>query len=132
MIEPAASYSFNKSHSAAYALTAYQTAYLKTHFPSEFFAALMRSVEEDTDTLAFFITEAQDHGIEVKTPSINESFTHVASIDDHVRLGFLAIRGIGFEVSETIQEERKNSGKFSSIEDFLTRCEKSINKKVLE
>jgi DNA polymerase-3 subunit alpha len=81
MIEPAASYSFNKSHSVCYAWIAYQTAYLKAHFPVEFFAALIRSVEEDTDEQSKYIYETQNHGIQVLAPDINESYNHVAAID---------------------------------------------------
>ena len=86
MIEPAASYSFNKSHSVCYAMIAYQTAYLKAHFPLEFSAALIRSVEEDIDTQSFYISEIQNSGIRVLPPHINESFNHVAAIDEDVRL----------------------------------------------
>ncbi len=86
MIEPAASYSFNKSHSVCYAMVAYQTAYLKAHFPVEFSAALIRSVEEDTDTQSFYISEIQNKGIPVLPPEINTSFNHVAAIDEHIRL----------------------------------------------
>lgn len=132
MIEPAASYSFNKSHSVCYALIAYQTAYLKAYFPVAFYAALIRSVEEDTDTLSNFIGETQQHGIQVKNPDINESFNHVAAIDDYVRLGFLSIKGVWFDIGEYIQEERKTNGKYTSLENFLQRCEKVINKKSLE
>ncbi|MBO4516296.1 hypothetical protein J5751_02450 [bacterium] len=81
MIEPAASYSFNKSHAVCYAWVAYQTAYLKTHFPVEFYAALIRSVEEDTDEQSKYIYETQCHGIQVLPPNINESFNHVAAIE---------------------------------------------------
>jgi DNA polymerase-3 subunit alpha len=80
MIEPAASYSFNKSHSVCYAMIAYQTAYLKAHYPVEFYAALIRSVEEDTDELSNYIYETQAHGIAVLSPNINISFNHVAAI----------------------------------------------------
>ncbi len=132
MIEPAASYSFNKSHSVCYAMIAYQTAYLKAHYPVPFYASLIRSVEEDTDTLSNFIDETQQHGIEVKTPSINESFNHVAAIGDYVRLGFVSIKGIWSDVWEAIQEERKKSWPFRSLEDFLTRCQHIVNKKTLE
>ncbi|HCY20814.1 TPA: hypothetical protein DIC40_03000 [Patescibacteria group bacterium] len=86
MIEPAASYSFNKSHSVCYAMIAYQTAYLKAHFPVEFYAALIRSVEEDTDELSNYINETQSHGITVRSPNINTSFNHVAAIKNEVRL----------------------------------------------
>lgn len=92
MIEPAASYSFNKSHSVCYALIAYQTAYLKAHYPIPFYAALIRSVEEHTDTLSIFIYETQKHGITVKNPDINESYNHVAAIQDYIRLGFVCVK----------------------------------------
>ena len=92
MIEPAASYSFNKSHAVCYALIAYQTAYLKAHYPVEFYAALVRSVEEDTDSQSFYISEIQQHGIEVLPPDVNISFNHVAAIDDAVRMGFVSIK----------------------------------------
>jgi DNA polymerase III catalytic subunit, dnaE type len=86
MIEPAASYSFNKSHSVCYAMVAYQTAYLKAHFPVEFSAALIRSVEEDTDTQSFYISEIQNKGISVLPPDANESFNHVAALGNTIRL----------------------------------------------
>ncbi len=132
MIEPAASYSFNKSHSVCYAVIAYQTAYLKAHYPVPFYAALIRSVEEDTETMSNFIAETQQHGIEVKVANINESFNHVAAIEDHVRLWFISIKGIGKDVGELIQKERETSGKFTSLENFLQRCESIITKKSLE
>jgi len=86
MIEPAASYSFNKSHSVCYSLIAYQTGYLKAHYPVEFAAALLRSKEEDTDKLSFFIDEVKEQGIPVLLPDVTVSFNHVAAIDDTVRL----------------------------------------------
>ncbi|HCB51588.1 TPA: hypothetical protein DEP21_03365 [Patescibacteria group bacterium] len=86
MIEPAASYSFNKSHSVCYAMIAYQTAYLKAHHPVEFYAALIRSVEEDTDELSHYIYETQSHGINILQLDINESFNHVAAIGEEIRL----------------------------------------------
>ena len=132
MIEPAASYSFNKSHSVCYAYIAYQTWYLKAHFPLEFYAALLRSSEEDTDRFSFFINEVQTHGLEVKTPDINESFRHIAAIDEYIRVGFLAIKWIGSDVAEHIQEERKKGGEYTSLEDFLKRCDSVVNKKSLE
>jgi DNA polymerase-3 subunit alpha len=86
MIEPAASYSFNKSHSVCYAMIAYQNAYLKAYYPVEFYASLIRSVEEDTDELSIYIYEAQNQGITVLPPDINYSFNHVAAIGNEVRL----------------------------------------------
>ncbi|MCK9466949.1 MAG: DNA polymerase III subunit alpha [Candidatus Absconditabacterales bacterium] len=132
MIEPAASYSFNKSHSVCYAWIAYQTAYLKANFPVEFYAALIRSVEEDTEEQSKYIYETQNHGIEVLAPDINKSFNHVAAIDGKIRLGFLGIKGIGFDIGEFIQQERQKNGEYQSLEDFLKRCDTAINKKSLE
>lgn len=132
MIEPAASYSFNKSHSVCYAMIAYQTAYLKAHFPVEFYAALIRSVEEDTDELSHYIWETQSQWITVKQPDINESFNHVAAIDDHIRLWFFCIKWLGMEIWEKIQKEREIWWKFTSLEDFIRRCYTIINKKSFE
>ncbi len=132
MIEPAASYSFNKSHSVCYSWIAFQTAYLKAHYPLEFYAALIRSVEDDTDNQSIYIKEVQNHGIYVKAPDINESYNHVAAIKDYIRLGFCGIKGVGSDVGEYIQQEREQNGLFSSLEDFLKRCEQVVNKKSLE
>lgn len=132
MIEPAAFYSFNKSHSVCYAMIAYQTAYLKAHYPVEFYAALIRSVEQDTEELSNYIYETQQHGINVLSPNINHSFNHVAAISNEIRLGFLCIKWLWFEIWESFQEERKKNWTFSSLEDFLKRCQSSINKKSLE
>jgi len=132
MIEPAASYSFNKSHSVCYAWIAYQTAYLKAHFPVEFYAALIRSVEEDTDEQSKYIYETQNHGIEVLAPDINESFNHVAAINWQIRIWFLWIKWIWFDIWEFIQQERQKNWNYKSLEDFLKRCDSIINKKSLE
>ncbi len=132
MIEPAASYSFNKSHSVCYSWIAFQTAYLKAHYPLAFYASLIRSVEDDTDSQSNYIKEVQNHGIYVKRPDINESYNHVAAIKDYIRLGFCGIKGVGSDVGQYIQQERKEHWKFSSLEDFLKRCEQVVNKKSLE
>lgn len=86
MIEPAASYSFNKSHAVCYALIAYQTGYLKAHYSLEFYAALLRSVEQDTDKLSIFIVEVQIHGWEVLPPNVHASYNHIAAVGNAVRL----------------------------------------------
>lgn len=132
MIEPAASYSFNKSHSVCYANIAYQTWYLKAHYPLEFYAALMRSIEEDTDKLALFVQEAQQHWFLVRRPDINESFVHIAAIDEYIRLWFLSIKGVGQEVARSILAERKEKWTFETLEDFCQRCPDAVNKKTLE
>lgn len=132
LIEPAASYSFNKSHSVAYGLISYQTAWLKAHYPIEFNAALLRSEEENPEKLAQFISEMQIQGYRILPPHINESFTHVSAIDNTIRLWFLSIKGVGFEVGETIEKERTNNWPYISLEDFITRNSSIINKKTVE
>ncbi len=132
MIEPAALYSFNKSHSVAYSLVAFQTAYLKTYYPIEFHAALLRANEMNTDELSKFINEVKFQWLKIFWPDINESFVHVAAIDDYIRLWFLCIKWVGSEVAETIQRERQKSGPFTDLGDFLTRCQTAVNKKSLE
>lgn len=132
MIEPAANYSFNKSHAVCYAYIAYQTAYLKKHFPIEFSAALLRSVEEDTDKLSKFINELKLQWFNVLLPNINESFTHVWAINENVRIWFLAIKWLWYEIAKTIETERKQNWIFKDLEDFLKRCSSVINKKSIE
>lgn len=132
MIEPAASYSFNKSHSVCYAMIAYQTAYLKAYYPVEFYASLIRSVEEDSDEMSVYVYEAQNQWIPVLPPNINQSFNHVAAINDQIRLGFFCIKGLWLEIGEVIQKERENNGKYLTLEDFIKRCATIINKKSVE
>ncbi len=132
MIEPAAMYSFNKSHAAAYALIAFQTAYLKAHYPVEFGAALLRSAETNTEELSKFINEMKLNGMIIQAPSINESYNHVAAIDTTIKLGFLSIKGVGDMIGEFIEQERQNHGIFTSLTDFLTRCATVVNRKSLE
>jgi len=132
MIEPAANYSFNKSHAACYAMIAYQTAYLKAHHPIEFYAALLRSVEENTDRFAELIEELKIKWIKIQSVSVNTSFNHMASIDDSVVIWFLAIKWIWFDIWEHIEQEREAKWKYKDLEDFLIRNEKYINKKSIE
>lgn len=132
LIEPAASYSFNKSHSVAYWLISYQTAWLKAHYPIEFNAALLRSEEQNQEKQAQFISELQIQWYRVLPPHINESFTHVAAIDNTIRLWFLSIKGVWSDVGETIEKERKNNWPYTSLEDFITRNNTIINKKTIE
>lgn len=132
MIEPAADYSFNKSHAACYAYISYQTAYLKAHYPVEFHAALLRSVEQDTEKLSKFIDEVKLQGFEVKLPDVNMSYEHVSSVDGHIQLGFLSIKWIGGDIARSIEENRKTDGDYLSLTDFLRRCKTCINKKSAE
>ena len=132
MIEPAAAYSFNKSHSVCYAMIAYQNAYLKAYYPVEFYASLIRSVEEDTDELSVYVYEAQNQGITVLPPHINHSFNHVAALENEIRLWFFCIKGLGLEIGEVIQKERQSNGPYTTLEDFIKRCASIVNKKSVE
>jgi DNA polymerase-3 subunit alpha len=130
-----AQYCFNKSHAACYGLIAYQTAYLKAHYPSEFMAALMTSEKDDLDKLAVCIQECEDIKIKVLPPSVNESFVDFGVVREsgNIRFGLSAIKNVGVAVAEEIVEERKRGGRFSDIEDLLKRLgPKVINKKSLE
>ena len=133
-IEPFARYSFNRSHSAAYALIAYQTAYLKAHFPVEFMASLLTSEKADTERIGFLISESKKMGIEVLPPDINESLENFTVVSPNkIRFGLLAIKNVGYNMVEAIVRERKNSGPYRSIFDFVTRVSsKDLNKKSLE
>ena len=132
MIEPAANYSFNKSHAVCYAIIAYQTAFLKAHHPVEFHAALLRSVEENTEKMASLIDELKFKWFDIVPPSVNISFAHIAAVENKIVIGLIAIKGLWYDVSKFIEQEREKNGKFTSLENFLTRCEKIINKKSLE
>lgn len=132
MIEPAGDYSFNKSHGACYAFISYQTAWLKAHYPLEFHAALLRSVEQEPEKLAWFIQEVQLQGIEITPPRVTSAFEHVAAVGDHLEIGFLGIKGVGSEVAQHIESLRNESGPYTWLGDFLTRCSAYLNKKSLE
>jgi DNA polymerase-3 subunit alpha len=93
MIQPAANYSFNKSHAACYAFIAYQTAYLKAHYRTEFLTSMMTSDEDNMDRIILEVSEAQANGIEIMRPDINGSLKHFTYVDDtHIRFGLKAIK----------------------------------------
>ena len=131
---PFASYGFNKSHSTGYGMIAYQTAYLKAHFPVEFMASVLASEKQDVERVSFLIEECKRMKIDVLPPDINESFKNFTVIDkDKIRFGLLAIKNVGHNIVETIVKERENNGKFESIGDFLNRIHsKNLNKKSME
>jgi len=133
-ILPFAGYGFNKSHSVSYAMIAYQTAYLKAHFPIEFMAVLMNSEQKNIDRLKILLEEAKTMGIKVLPPDINESISKFTIIDNHtIRFGLTAIKNVGHNIVEKIVEERKNRGKFLSVEDFIERIPSEVlNKKSIE
>jgi len=128
-----ASYGFNKSHSAAYALVAYQTAYLKANYPVEYMAALISSVMENTDKVALYIEECRRLGIEILPPDINESGVDFSVIAGKIRFGLAAVKNVGRAAIENIIATREEGGKFVSLTDFCRRVDlRVVNKKVLE
>ncbi|QQS58796.1 DNA polymerase III subunit alpha [Candidatus Peregrinibacteria bacterium] len=133
VIEPFAGYGFNKSHAAGYAMIAYQTAYLKANYPTEFMAALLASDRDNTDRVIIDIEECRELDIEVLPPSVNESGTNFTVVEDRkIRFGLGAIKGIGDSVVESIVEHRGEEP-FETFPDFLVRCPARIlNKKSLE
>ncbi len=132
LMEKFGGYGFNKSHSAAYALIAYQTAYLKAHYPVELLAALLTSEMHSSDGVVKYITECRNHSIEVLPPDINESQKDFTVVDGSIRFGLVAVKNVGEAAIDSIIEERKK-GRFKSIYDFSERVGlKKVNKRVIE
>jgi len=135
-LEDFAAYCFNKSHAACYGLIAYQTAYLKAHYPAAFMAALMTSDYDDTDRLSIEISECQKMGIEVLQPDINESFLEFAIVKgdkDKIRFGMLAIKNVGSNAVEEILKLREENGSFDNLDDFFGKINpRAINRKNVE
>jgi DNA polymerase-3 subunit alpha len=156
LLEKFAGYGFNKSHAAAYAIVAYQTAYLKANYPVEFLCAMMTNDMADTAKLSQYINEAREFGIEVLQPDVNESQVHFAPaergtgfqpvnssdkdtgqrpVPQHqgIRFGLAAIKGIGEVAVETILKARDEGGKFKSLPDLCERVDgRTVNRKILE
>lgn len=131
-IESFASYAFNKSHAAAYALISYQTAFLKCKYPKEYMASLITSVFDNINKVVEYIEECKNLGIGVLPPDINESEAAFAVSGENIRFGLLAIKSLGRAPTDRILEERKN-GKFTSLYDFCKRMyTKDVQKKVVE
>jgi len=132
--EAFASYAFNKSHSTCYAFVAFQTAYLKAHYPAEFMASVLTHNKNDISKITFFLQECQRMGLRVLGPSVNESVSNFSvNQDGHIRFGLSALKGVGEGPVEVIVEERQSGGPFASIFDMMRRLSlKAINKKVLE
>jgi DNA polymerase-3 subunit alpha len=126
-------YGFNKSHSAAYALLAYQTAYLKTHYPIEFMAALLTSEAQNADKIVKYISECREMGIEILPPDINESFKHFAVMENQIRFGLTAVKNVGDAAIDIILAEREAHGKFQSLYGFCHRVDlRKVNRRVIE
>lgn len=132
-IEKFAEYCFNRSHSAAYALVAYQTAYLKANHTVEYLSALLSSVAGDQDKTQAYIEEALKYGIKVLPPDINKSYSEFTPDENNIRFGLASIKQVGEVVVEAIINEREASGDFESIYDFCKRVDsKCSNKRVME
>lgn len=128
-----AKYAFNKSHSAAYAILAYQTAYLKTYYPVEFMAALMSSVMGSSDSISLYIQECKRMKIEVLPPNINESYAKFTVIGNKIRFGLAAVKNVGLNAIAEIVEARNRVHNFIDLVDFLQKLElSSVNKRAVE
>ena len=128
-----ASYCFNRSHSACYAFVAYQTAYLKAHYPVEYISAMLTNSKDDQAKTQMYIAEAQKMGIKVLPPDINKSNAEFTPDGDNIRFGLNSIKGIGEAVLKEIEEDRKANGEYKSIIDFTQRINpRVVNRKALE
>jgi DNA polymerase-3 subunit alpha len=128
-----ASYAFNKSHAAAYAVVAYYTAYCVCYFPHEFMAAMLNSVKGNGDKVPVYARAARDMNIEILPPDINESFAKFTVKEDKIRFGLTAIKNVGENIIDNICAIREEKGKFTSFEDFCSKIDTScINKRVIE
>ncbi|MFH1769502.1 MAG: DNA polymerase III subunit alpha [Parcubacteria group bacterium] len=141
LVEPFNRYAFNRSHAACYATIAYQTAYLKAHYPVEFMAALMNSHFNDIERIAFLVEECRSMNIKVLSPDINfsdEKFSVIreeveGKVREDIRFGLAVVKNVGVNVVQAIVSERDVNGKFDSIENFVTRVrDKDLNRKSLE
>ncbi len=132
-MEQFAGYGFNKSHSAAYALIAYQTAYLKANYPVEFMAALLTSEMADTDKIVKYIEECRAMGIEVLPPDVTESSNDFAVVGDKIRFGLVAVKNVGEAAIHSILAARRQQGRFRDLFDFCERADlRLVNKRVIE
>lgn len=128
-----ASYAFNKSHSAGYAILVMQTAWLKAHYPNEYMAAVLTSYTGKTDKIVHYVSACRHDGIAVLPPDINESGTEFTATPEGVRFGLAGIRGVGEGVTQAIIEEREKGGPYRNLHDFVERVDSSqANRRVIE
>ncbi|HXH81448.1 MAG TPA: DNA polymerase III subunit alpha, partial [Candidatus Tectomicrobia bacterium] len=133
LMEKFAGYGFNKSHAAAYALVAYQTAYFKANYPVEFMAALLTSEMGDTDKIVKYIEECRAMGIPVEPPDVNASGVQFTVEGNAIRFGLAAIKNVGEAAMESILASRQREGRFTSLDDFCARVDlRLVNRRVLE
>src|SRR5205807_10010562 len=133
LMEEFAGYGFNKSHSCAYALLAYQTAYLKTHYPVEFMAALLTSEAGSTEKVVKYINEARGMSISILPPDVNESDLYFTPVGEAIRFGLAAIKNVGENTAKGICEARGRCGRFNNIYEFCGAVDaKLLNRRVQE
>ena len=137
LIEKFAGYGFNKSHSAAYAMVTFQTAWLKAYYPNEFMAALLTSDKDNTEKVVRYIDEVKRMGIELSPPDVNDSYLEFSAITKEdkeiILFGLGAIKGVGGAAVESIIHTREENGEFTSIQDFVNRIDPSkVNKRFVE
>jgi len=133
LMEKFAGYGFNKSHSAAYGLIAYQTGYLKAHYPVEFMAALLTCDINNTNNVVKFISECREMGIKILPPDVNESDKVFTVVDEGIRFGLAAVKNVGAGAIDSVLEVRKEGGRFVSLFDFCERVDlRKVNKRVIE
>src|SRR5437763_1298322 len=131
--ERSADYSFNKSHSACYALLAYRTAWLKANYPAEYMAALISSVMDTKDKVPFFVAQAEQMRISILPPDVNLSDHEFVVVDGNIRFGLDAVKGVGFAAVEAIKKARQEGGPFKTIYDFCARVDgRAVNRKAIE
>ncbi|QMU75926.1 DNA polymerase III subunit alpha [Streptacidiphilus sp. PB12-B1b] len=133
VLVPFAGYAFNKSHSAAYGLVSYWTAFLKANYPAEYMAALLTSVSDDKDKMAVYLAECRRLGIKILSPDVNESVVDFTAVGDSVRFGLKAVRNVGIPVIESLVKTRSEKGKYTSFADFLDKVELVVcNKRTVD
>ncbi len=130
--EKSADYSFNKSHAACYALISYRTAWLRANYPAQYMAALISSVMDTKDKVPFFVSQAEQMGIQILPPDVNLSDHRFVVVDGNIRFGLDAVKGVGYAAVEAIKAARA-SGPFTDIFDFCERVDsRTVNKKAIE
>jgi DNA polymerase-3 subunit alpha len=133
MIEKFAEYGFNKSHSAAYGIISYQTAFLKANYPDEFMAALLSSEMGTPDKLAFLLAEAREMGLNVRAPSVNESVARFRPAKGALHFGLAGVKNVGAGAVDAITAEREKNGPFTGLMDFCIRMDsREVNRKTIE
>ena len=133
LMEEFAGYGFNKSHSCAYALLAYQTAHMKTHYPVEFMAALLTSETGNAEKAVKYINEARGMSISILPPDVNESDLYFTPVGESIRFGLAAIKNVGENTARAIRDSRLSGGEFKALYDFCERIEpRFLNKRVFE